>query len=50
MLGIPDFMAVCVLFIFGTFKKPAEHPIIAPPGNNGYGIDCNLTSIIFIFA
>lgn len=35
----PDFMAVCVPFIFGTSKKPAEHPIIAPPGKTGYGID-----------
>lgn len=45
----PDFIAVCVPFIFGTFKKPAEHPIIAPPGKTGYGIDWNLTSIIGIW-
>lgn len=36
---LPDFIAVCVPFIFGTFRKPAEHPMIAPPGKTGYGID-----------
>ena len=38
---VPDFIAVCVPFILGTFKKPAEHPIIAPPGNTGFGSDWN---------
>lgn len=33
--SLPDFIAVCVPLIFGTFKKPAEHPIIAPPGKTG---------------
>lgn len=45
---VPDFIAVCVPFIFGTFKKPAEQPMIAPPGKTGYGIDWNLTSIIIV--
>lgn len=43
--SIPDFIAVCVPLILGTFKKPAEQPITAPPGKAGYGIDWNLTSI-----
>lgn len=34
-------MAVCVPFILGTFMKPAEQPIIAPPGKTGYGMDWN---------
>lgn len=46
---IPDFIAVWVPFILGTFKKPAEHPIIAPPGKTGYGIDWKSTGIIFVF-
>lgn len=46
---LPDFIAVWVPFIFGTFMKPAEHPIIAPPGKTGYGIDWNLTRITFVF-
>ena len=25
--------------ILGTFKKPAEHPINAPPGNVNFGMD-----------
>jgi len=32
---VPDFIAVCVPLIFGTFRKPAEHPINAPPGKTG---------------
>jgi hypothetical protein len=36
---LPDFIAVCVPFILGTSKNPAEHPIIAPPGKTGYGMD-----------
>lgn len=35
----PDFIAVCVPFILGTFRKPAEQPIIAPPGKAVFGID-----------
>lgn len=46
--SIPDFMAVWDPFIFGTLRKPAEHPIIAPPGKTGYGIDWNSTSIIVV--
>lgn len=46
---LPDFIAVWVPFIFGTFKKPAAHPIIAPPGKTGYGIDWNITSIKFLY-
>lgn len=45
---LPDFIAVWVPFILGTFKKPDEHPIIAPPGKAGYGIDWNLTSVTFV--
>ena len=36
---IPDFTAVCVPLIFGTFKKPAEHPTSIPPGKYNLGID-----------
>jgi hypothetical protein len=36
---IPVFMAVCVPLIFGTFRKPAEHPIKAPPGKATCGTD-----------
>lgn len=46
---LPDFIAVWVPFILGTFMKPAEHPISAPPGKTGYGIDWNLTRITFVF-
>ena len=38
--NIPLFIAVCVPFIFGTFMKPALHPINAPPGNTSCGILC----------
>jgi hypothetical protein len=38
---IPDFMAVWVPLILGTLRKPAEHPISAPPGKTGFGIDYN---------
>lgn len=48
--SIPDFIAVWDPFIFGTLRKPAEHPIIAPPGKTGYGIDWNSTSIIVVVA
>lgn len=40
--AVPDFIAVCVPLIFGTLRKPAEHPISAPPGKMGFGIDCQI--------
>ena len=30
---MPDFIAVCIPFILGTFKNPAAQPINTPPGN-----------------
>jgi hypothetical protein len=35
-------MAVCVPLILGTLIKPAEQPIIAPPGKTGFGMDCKI--------
>jgi len=35
---IPDFIAVCVPLIFGTFKNPGLHPTKQPPGNESFGI------------
>lgn len=36
---LPDFMALWVPLIFGTFKNPAVHPIRQPPGNDSLGMD-----------
>ncbi len=36
---IPDFIAVWVPLIFGTFKNPGLHPIKQPPGNESFGTD-----------
>ena len=36
---MPDFIAVCVPLIFGTFKNPAVHPTKQPPGNVNFGTD-----------
>jgi hypothetical protein len=35
---IADFIAVCVPLIRGTFTKPAEQPISAPPGKISLGM------------
>ncbi len=35
---MPLFIAVCVPLIFGTFRKPAEQPMRAPPGNASWGM------------
>ena len=37
--SIPDFIALCVPFILGTFRNPAAQPIRAPPGKTNFGID-----------
>ena len=37
---IPDFIALCIPLILGTFKNPAESPIKRPPGKVNFGIDC----------
>jgi hypothetical protein len=37
--SMPDFIAVCVPFILGTFRNPAVQPIRAPPGKTNFGID-----------
>ena len=36
---MPDFIAVCVPLIRGTFRNPAEQPISAPPGKTSFGTD-----------
>ena len=36
---MPDFIAVCVPLMRGTFRKPALSPISAPPGNASFGTD-----------
>ena len=35
---MPDFMAVWVPLIFGTFTKPAAQPTSIPPGKVSFGI------------
>jgi hypothetical protein len=37
---VPDFIAVWVPFILGTFRKPAEQPMRAPPGKTRPGTAC----------
>ena len=36
---MPDFIALCVPFIFSTLSVPASHPIINPPGKENFGKD-----------
>lgn len=36
--SIPDFIALCVPLIFGTFKNPAVQPIKQPPGKVSFGM------------
>ena len=36
---MPDFIAVCVPLIFGTFRKPAVQPTRQPPRKVSFGID-----------
>ena len=43
---IPDFIAVCVPLIFGTFRNPAVSPTSSPPGNVSFGIDWMPPSLI----
>lgn len=40
--SIPDFIAVCVPFIFGTFKNPGLQPTKQPPGNESFGTDYSI--------
>jgi len=35
--SMPDFIAVCVPLIFGTFKNPGLQPAKQPPGNESLG-------------
>jgi hypothetical protein len=35
---MPDFIAVWLPLIRGTFTKPAEQPISAPPGKASFGM------------
>ena len=37
--NMPDFIAVCVPLIFGTFNMPAVSPTSTPPGNASFGMD-----------
>ncbi len=37
--SIPDFIAVWVPLIFGTFKNPGLQPTKQPPGNESFGTD-----------
>ena len=39
--SIPDFMALWVPFILGTFKNPAVQPIKQPPGKVSLGMAWN---------
>ena len=43
---IPDFIAVWLPLIRGTLRKPAVHPISAPPGKVSLGTDCQPPSQI----
>ncbi len=43
--SMPDFIAVWLPLIFGTFRNPAESPISAPPGKVSFGIDCRPPSL-----
>ena len=38
--AMPDSMALWLPLMRGTFRKPAESPISAPPGKVSFGIDC----------
>ena len=44
--SIADFIAVWLPLIRGTFTKPAEQPISAPPGNASLGMACKPPSLI----
>src|SRR6266478_5912435 len=43
---IPDFMAAWLPLIREAFRKPASHPISAPPGNTSLGSDCRPPAVI----
>ena len=43
---IPESIALWFPFIRGTFTSPAAQPIMAPPGNESFGIDCQPPSEI----
>jgi hypothetical protein len=44
--SMPVFMALWLPLMRGTFTKPAEQPIKAPPGKNSLGIDCRPPSVM----
>ena len=44
--SMPDFIALCVPLILGTFTNPAEQPIKHPPGKTSFGTDCKPPSLI----